>query len=433
LVGLAGRVRPPRIRPVPRGTARDLPTGRVVQGPVRERHEPDYLVLVVTAALAAVGLLMITSSRGVESALLDQGNVFGAITQQVLGLGVGVLVLLVMMSLDYRVLRLASVPAYLLALLLLLLVLLPPLGPIEPVEVGGAVRWLRIGGLPTFHPAELAKLALIVYLAHWFARRGLDVRTVRHGTLPFLVICGLAIALVALEPDLGTTGVFTLVAFTMFFVAGGRILHLALLVPVGVAAVALYMQDYQMDRIHTWLDPWSVAGGLGYQTVQGLLALASGGLLGRGLGESGQPGAVDVPNADNDFIFAVVGQEFGLAGGLIVIGLFLLLAWRGIRVAMGAPDTFGALVAFGITAWLAFQAFINIGVVTTLLPLTGIPLPFVSAGATSLVVSFAAVGILLSISRETVPRESLSHADPDRGRGDRGTHLPRPGRAGRAG
>jgi cell division protein FtsW len=248
--------------------------------------------------------------------------------------------------------------------------------------------------------------------------------------LPFLVVVGLTAGLVVLEPDLGTTGVLVLTAFTMFFVAGGSLWQLLLVMPVGIAAVAVLLlrNPYQMSRWTTFLDPFSVASSDGYQTVHGLYALALGGVFGQGLGQSRQPSGLALPAAENDFIFAVVGQEFGLVGGLVVIGLFLVLTWRGIRVAMHAPDTFGSLLAMGITAWLAFQAFINIGVVVQLLPLTGITLPFLSDGGTSLVVALAAVGILLSISRESVPRGAGDHEDPHRGRGHRRPHLPRPGR-----
>jgi cell division protein FtsW len=183
-----------------------------------------------------------------------------------------------------------------------------------------------------------------------------------------------------------------------------------------------------MLRVQAFLDPWADPAGVGFHTVQGLLALGVGGLLGIGLGESRQPGALHLPAAQNDFVYAVVGQELGLAGGLAVIGLYLLFAYRGIRIALAAPDTFGALLAAGITAWLTLQAFINIGVVVVLLPITGITLPFVSAGGSSLLVSFAAVGILLSISRETQPRGTWNDADPDRGRRDGRPRLPRPGR-----
>jgi cell division protein FtsW len=187
-------------------------------------------------------------------------------------------------------------------------------------------------------------------------------------------------------------------------------------------------KSYQQDRIDVFLDPFRYASDLGFQTVHGLFALAMGGILGIGLGQSSQPGGLYVPNADNDFIFAIVGQELGLVGAVVVVGLFLFFAYRGIRVALGAPDTFGALLAVGITAWLTLQAFINIGVVLLLIPNTGITLPFISSGGSSLVVSFAAVGILLSISRETQARGTWNDADPDRGRRYGRPHLSRSGR-----
>jgi cell division protein FtsW len=414
-----------------REAGRDRTPGRVVKGPQRPRHEPDYLILVAAVALSAIGILMVYSTRGVSAAINGDG-VFDAVTMQLAWALIGAVGLIVVMRVDYRYWRLFSVLTFAVAVGLLVLVLLPPMRPlIEPVTIGGASRWLRIGGLPAFHPAELAKLAIIVYLAHWLATRGAEVGSFRRGLLPFLVIAGLVIGLVALEPDLGTTGVITLTVFTMFFVAGGSILQLAALVPLGVAALAFLvsLRPYQLERWTTFLDPWSVADGAGYQTVHGIYALALGGLFGTGLGESRHgAGGLPLPNADNDFIFAVVGQEFGLVGGLVVIGLFLLLAYRGIRIAMATLDPFGALLAVGITAWLALQAFINIGVVINLLPLTGLPLPFLSDGGTSLVVSLVAVGILLSISRETLPRGEPAHEDPDSSRRHRRPHLPRLGR-----
>jgi cell division protein FtsW len=416
--------------PVSRGDARPQGASRVVRGPQRERHEPDYVLLLATVALAAVGLLMIYSSFGVETARANGGDPFPAVVSQLGWSLIGLVALLVLARVDYRYLRLVSVPAYLIALGLLVIVLLPPMGPFRPIEVGGSARWLEVGPLPRMHPAELAKLALVVYLAHWLARRGSEIRSLTRGMLPFLVIVGPVVGLVALEPDLGTTGVLTLSAFTIVFVAGARVWQLLALVPVGVAAVAGYiaMNPYQLQRVTTFLDPWADPVGAGFQTIQGLLALGMGGLFGVGLGEGRQPGGLVLPNAHNDFIFALIGQELGFIGAIAVIGLFLLFAFRGIRVALAAPDTFGALLAVGITAWLTFQALINIAVVVVLVPITGITLPFVSDGGSSLVVSFAAVGILLSISRETLPRGTWNHADPRRGRGYGRPRVPGPGR-----
>jgi cell division protein FtsW len=241
---------------------------------------------------------------------------------------------------------------------------------------------------------------------------------------------GLVAGLVVVEPDLGTTGVLVLTAYTMMFVAGASIWQLLLLLALGIAGVAglLLLQPYQMARVEIFMDPFAYAASGGFQTVQGLYALALGGVSGQGLGVSQQPTGLHLPAAENDFIFAVLGQEFGLVGGAVVIGLFVLLAWRGILIAMRAPDTFGGLLALGITSWLVFQAFINIAVVVNLIPLTGMPLPFLSDGGTSLVVVLAAVGILLSISRESVTRGVSAHEDPHRGRGHGRPHLPRLGR-----
>jgi len=342
----------------------------------------------------------------------------------------GAVLMVVIMRIDYRYLRVVSVPAFIAALVLLVIVMLPPIGPIRPIEAGGSARWLQIGPLPQMHPAEFAKLALVIYLSHWLARRGTKTASFTEGLLPFLAILGVVVGLVFIEPDLGTTGVLALTGLTMFFVAGGRLSHFAVLVPAGVAAVAVAvtMSDYQMQRVKAFLDPWADAQGIGHQTIQGLLALGTGGATGIGLGQSRQPGGLSLPQSQNDFVYALVGQELGFIGALAVIALYLLLAYRGLRIALGAPDTFGALLATGITAWLVIQAFINMAVVLVLLPITGITLPFVSAGGSSLLVSFAAVGILLSISRETLSRGTWNDADSHRGRWHRRPRLPGAGR-----
>jgi len=266
------------------------------------------------------------------------------------------------------------------------------------------------------------------------ASRGTRITSIRSGTLPFLLIALPVIGLVFKEPDLGTTTVIAATAFTMFFVAGARLWQFGAMALLGVlAAIVVGLKDYQITRIRTFLDPWQDPLGAGFHTIQGLLALGLGGLFGAGLGESKLAGGLYLPNAWNDFIFAIIGEEFGLVGAGTVVLLFLVLAYAGIRTAMRAPDSFGALLATGITAWLCIQAFINLGVVVALLPVTGITLPFISAGGSSLIISFAAVGILVSISRETVEKRTQEPDAPaDRGRGNGGTHLPGPRRRGRA-
>jgi len=414
--------------PVPRADVRPL-AGRQPAKPrketlKRERHQADYTILVATIALIAIGILMVYSSSAMKAYLRDD-DTLSIVGPQIGWAALGLVVMALTMRVDYRYLRLVSVPVYLVALVLLVLVFVPSLN----VVVGGSARWLKIGPLPAVHPAEFAKLAMVIYLAHWFAKRGTKIKGWWTGTVPFLVIIAPIIALVFREPDLGTTMVLGLTALAMFYLAGANMLHLAWMVGVALTAMVVAgLRGYQMERIRTWLNPWADPLGTGFHTIQGLLALGLGGILGAGLGESRLAGGLFLPNASNDYIFAIIGEEFGLIGGAVVVGLFVVLAYSGIKVALAAPDTFGALLAAGITAWLCIQAFINIGVVVVLIPVTGITLPFISAGGSSLLISLAAVGILLSISRETVERGTWNDASADRGRRHGRAHLPSPRR-----
>ncbi|HEY5434327.1 MAG TPA: putative peptidoglycan glycosyltransferase FtsW [Candidatus Limnocylindrales bacterium] len=406
---------------IPRPAVRARPASTVQ----REQHEPEYGILVAIIALAAIGILMVYSSSAMKSFLSKEADTFLIVGPQIVWAALGIVAMVVMMRVDYRWLRVVSVPLFLVALLGLVLVFVPSL----QVVVGNSARWLKIGPLPAFHPAEFMKLALVIYLAHWFAKRGSAVHGFWSGTVPFLVIVAPVVMLVLREPDMGTTVVLALTAFTMFFLAGANLIHLVALAAAAVPVViALFMRGYQVDRITAWLNPWTDSSGLGFHSIQGFLALALGGLLGAGLGESRLAGGLFLPNASNDFIFAIIGEEFGLLGAGLVVVLFLAVGYLGIRTALGAPDTFGALLAAGITAWICIQAFINMAVVVGLIPVTGIPLPFVSAGGSSLVVSFAAVGILLSVSRETVEKGTWNDAPADRGRGNGRAHLPGPRR-----
>ena len=392
----------------------------------REQHQPDYTILVAVVALVAIGVLMVYSSSAMSSYLQDDDS-FKIVGPQVVWAALGLGAMTVMSRVDYRYLRLASVPAYVVALALLAIVLFVPT---LNYVVGGSARFLRIGPLPLFHPAEFAKLALVIYLAHWLARRGASVDGFWRGTFTFLVITVPIVALILREPDLGTAAVIGLTAFAMFFVAGANLIHLLAMGAAGFVSVmaVIATHPYQLERVHAFIDPWSDPAGKGFHTIQGFMALALGGMFGSGLGESRLAGGMFLPNAYNDFIFAIIGEEFGLVGGAIVIGLFVVIAYGGIRTALAAPDTFGGLLAGGITAWICIQAFINIGVVVGLVPVTGITLPFVSAGGSSLAITLTAVGILLAVSRETVEKGTWNDASADRGRRNGRAHLPGPGR-----
>src|SRR5260221_663284 len=267
----------------------------------------------------------------------------------------------------------------------------------------GAQRWLHVG-LFSFQPSELTKLALALYVADWLARKGDAVRTLLNGLLPFAALTGVVLALILLQNDLGTSIVVAVLAIAMFYAAGANLLQLLPTLALGglAAFVLATGSSFRRARLDAFLHPLPAgcADAASYQICQGLISLGSGGLFGRGLGDSVQKAGY-LPNPFTDSIFAITGEELGLVGCLFILGLFSLLAFRGLRVSRRAPDAFGALLACGLTCWLLAQAAINIGSVVDVLPFTGGPLPFVSFGGSSLVTSLAAVGILLNISRHS--------------------------------
>jgi cell division protein FtsW len=268
-------------------------------------------------------------------------------------------------------------------------------------KVYGASRWIQLGPF-SFQPSEMAKLAMIIYLAAWLESRGTKrIKDVFEGLLPFLGIMGLIGFLIMKQPDTGTLGVIVLTSFAIFFVSGARMDHLFFMSGIGTLAlwILVKIEPYRFDRILAFMNPGADPQGIGYQINQALLAVGSGGFFGVGLGHSRQKFNY-LPEPVGDSIFAVIGEELGLIGGFVLIILFVALAVRGIKIAKNAPDMFGRLVATGITMWIVLQAFINIGANIALVPFTGIPLPFISYGGTSLIFLMAAVGILLNISQQ---------------------------------
>ncbi len=258
-----------------RRSANRTPAKSPTQVLQRERHDPDYLILMLVVALTAVGILMVYSSSAMRGYVSAEADTFATVGPQIQWAVLGLIAMAAMMRVDYRYLRLASVPFVLVSLALLVLVFVPDYN----IVVGGSARWLRLPGLPAIHPAEIAKLAIVIYLAHWFAKRGTKVRGLWGGTVPFLIIIAPVIALVFKEPDLGTTTVIALTALTMFFIAGANLFHLAAMGSAAfMAMIVVGLRGYQMDRIRTWLDPWSDPLGDGFHTVQGLLALGAGGV-----------------------------------------------------------------------------------------------------------------------------------------------------------
>jgi cell division protein FtsW len=264
-----------------------------------------------------------------------------------------------------------------------------------------------LGGPFSFQPAEAAKLAMALYLANFLANRGARLREFRRGVVPPLLITGLMFGLILAQPDLGSALSIGLVTFVMLFVGGARVTHLVGLVLIGIPGVlaAILGEEYRRRRLLAFLDPWADPQGAGFHIIQSLLALGSGGLLGVGLGNSRQK-FFYLPERHTDFIFSILGEELGLIGTGAVVVLFALFAYRGFRVARRAPDQFSSLLAAGITTMVVLQAVLNIGVTTGVLPITGVPLPFLSFGGSSLLFTMIASGMLLNISQYArVPTE----------------------------
>jgi cell division protein FtsW len=390
----------------------------------RERHEPAYALLLAVIALTALGIVMVYSASSVRS-YFSSADPAAQGLEQLVWAGIGLVGLLVASRLDFRHLRYLAIPFYVITLVLLVAVLVPGIG----TEINGSRRWIVIPGFGSLQPAEFAKLAIVLYLAHWLDRRGREARSFWNGLVPFGMLVAPGFFLIAMEPDLGTAGVYVIVAVSIFFMAGANLLYLTG-IGAGVMAAAWLMissTSYQLERVQTFLDPFRDPLGAGYNTVQALMALALGGITGLGLGESRMK-FLYLPAPSTDFIFAIIGEEWGLVGTLTVLALFVVIAYQGYRIAITAPDTFSGLVACGLTTWLVVQAFINLAVVTALMPVTGIPLPFISAGGSALTINLAAIGILMSISRETTQTGSLRDAIFGVGRRDRRAHLPRAGR-----
>lgn len=366
----------------------------------------DPLVFFLIIALLTLGTVMVYSSGAIFAA--DRyGDEWFFLERQVLWLGIGLVAMVGAAATDYRAIKRWTYPLFFGVCALLILVLIPGVGS----TVGGATRWLRLGGLQV-QPSEFAKLALLVYLAYSLEKKQSHIETFSVGILPHLLLSGLMLGLIVIEPDFGTTVTLGALLFLMMFVAGVRLLHIVLLFSAAlpIAVIGLFAESYRVRRLTAFLDPWEHAQDEAFQLIQSMLAFRAGGLGGAGLGESRQK-LFFLPEAHTDFIFAVVGEELGLGGVLLVIGLFCALVWRAIYICLHAPDPFGRLLGIGLAMLMAMQAGINMGVVMGVLPTKGLTLPFVSYGGSSLVLTMLMSGILLNITaqaRSTAISEAAS-------------------------
>lgn len=356
----------------------------------------DAILLYAVLGLIIFGLIMIASA-GVGYARARFGDEYFFFKRQLFfGVLPGLLILAVVRNIDYKIWRKFSFLAFAASVVFLILVFVPGIGS----TVYGASRWIQLGPF-SFQPAEMLKISLIIYLAAWLESRKERIKDFYEGLVPFLMIVGLISFLLIKQPDIGTLGATILIAMSIFFVSGAKISHMLLIGGAGIVSLfaLIRLESYRMNRLMVFLHPELDPRGIGYQINQALLAIGSGGIFGVGLGHSLQKFNY-LPEPVGDSIFAIIGEELGLFGEVILILLFIVLAVRGLKIAKNAPDMFGKLVAVGIVSWITFQAFINIAAISGLIPLTGIPLPFISYGGTSIIFLLTAVGILLNISKQ---------------------------------
>ena len=355
---------------------------------------PDMWLFGAMVVLLSIGVVMVYSASAIMATDRFHDPYF-FLKKQLVWAALGAIALSVAVRVDYRRLERLQWPILIAAAVLLVMVLVPPFA--QPIN--GTRRWLRVAGV-SFQPAELAKLALVLYLAAYLARRREGLSDFRRGLLPPLTIAGLFALLVLAQPDLGNCLTLIIVTFGLLYLAGVRLVHLAMLVApaLPLMMLAVWMAPYRLRRITTFLDPWADQKGGGFQIIQSWLALGSGGLFGRGMGESKQK-LFYLPESHTDFIFAVLGEELGFLGAVVLVALFAVLIWRGLRVGVRAPDAFGAYLALGITLLIATQTLVNLGVVTGSLPTKGLPLPFISFGGSALLMTMLSTGVLLNISQ----------------------------------
>ncbi|HZT65787.1 MAG TPA: putative lipid II flippase FtsW [Acidimicrobiales bacterium] len=361
-----------------------------------ERRPPGFvLLLCLSLALVVIGLVMVLSASSVE-ALAQYGSSWVFFEKQLMWVAVGAAVMAATIRVDYHRWRALAVPGLVVTFLLLFAVLVPHIG----VTVGGSSRWLGFGSLRV-QPSELAKLGLVIYLADVVSRR-MD-RTGEAGSVlkPVMIVFGLVVALVMKQPDMGTALVISAIVFGVLFASGVRGATMAKL-GLGAAGAAFLLgmaEPYRKARLLSFMHPWADRTTSGYQVVQSLVGLGSGGLAGVGLGASRAKWGF-LPNAHTDFIFAIIGEELGLLGSVLVVSLFVGFALLGVRAASRAPDRFGSILATGVTIWIVAQAVLNIGAVIGVLPVTGVPLPLISFGGSSLVIIMGAIGILLNVAAQ---------------------------------
>jgi len=351
-------------------------------------NKPDYWLIGTIVPLSLFGLLMVYNASA-AMAIRDFGNQYYYLQEQAKWLLLGSIVGIIFSFIDYRFWKRIAFPVMIATIFLLCIVLVPGIG----INALGAKRWINLGFF-VLQPAEFAKLSLIMYLSAWFSGK------IGQRLVPFLMLLGVFVGLIMLEPDLGTAMIITFSSLAMFFYSGAPLRQFLFILPIiGIGATSLALfSPYRFKRLLTFFNPQNDPLGASYHIRQAIIAIGSGGLFGLGLGQSRQKYEY-LPEANTDSIFAIIGEELGFIGSIALIFVYLYILWRGFRIARRIEDPFGRNLALGITTWIGIQMFINISAMVALIPLTGVPLPFISYGGSSLIIMFAACGILVNISR----------------------------------
>ncbi len=375
------------------------------------KRNPDWYIVGAAVSLFCFGLVMIYSSSAVMAA--DRfGDPLYFLKRQLMWGGIGLSGMVLAMRIEYRALEKYFYLIYLVTIIALFLVFVPGLGH----KVNGAQRWISLG-VGSFQPAEFAKLSLIVFFAALLAKKGQEgaIKHFAFGFAPCVVALVIALLMIQMQPDMGTAMVIGTVSLFLFWVAGIRPVYLLTvgLVAVPILYASIYNVGYRRKRILSFLDPWKDSADSGYQIIQSYVALERGGISGAGLGQSQQK-LFYLPEAHTDFIFAIIGEELGLIGGIAIMILFALLAWRGVRAGLAAPDPFGMYLAFGITFAFSLQTLVNLSVAMGIAPTKGLPLPFISLGGSALVMWMTAIGLLANVSEASRAAHSLGGKAPQR-------------------
>ncbi len=367
---------------------------------VRTEYTPSFVALAaIIVGLNLLGVVMVLSASSV-AALDEFGSTWYYFGRQLVWVAVGLVVLMIASRVDYHRVAALATPMLVVSIAMLIAVLVPGVG----VTVNGSTRWLGAGPVQ-IQPSEFAKLAVLVFVASLLARRAKHIRDPRVTLRPVLLVGGLVAGLFMMQPNLGTTMVLAAIVVGILFVSGSPLPSLAGWATIGAGAAAwlALSASYRRDRVLAFLDPWDDPLNTGWQTIQSAVGIVDGGLTGTGLGASRAKWGF-LPFAHTDFIYAIIGEELGLLGTLAVVLLFGAIGVIGIRTALCAPDRLGMLLAAGVTTWLTVQAFVNIGAVIGILPITGVPLPFVSFGGSSLIAAMFAAGMLLNVAAQGQPR-----------------------------